>query len=61
MSVRVERLGDLAVTLPGHDLDQQVGEVLDGVVRVRGYVLPGARRYTDPFDWHPSPPPSPTG
>jgi serine phosphatase RsbU (regulator of sigma subunit) len=50
VSVRVERLGILAVTLPGHDLDQQVGEVLDDVVRVLGYVLTGARRYTDRFE-----------
>ena len=50
VSVRVERLGVLAVTLPGHDLDQQVGEVLDDVVRVLGYVLTGARRYTDRFE-----------
>src|SRR3954468_24826559 len=50
VSVRVERLGVLAVTFPGHDLDQQVGEVLDDVVRVLGYVLTGARRYTDRFE-----------
>jgi len=50
VSVRAERLGVLAVTLPGHDLDQQVGEVLDEVVRVLGYVLTGARRYTDRFE-----------
>ena len=50
VSVRAERLGVLAVTLPDHDLGPEVGEVLDDVVRVLGYVLTGARRYTDRFE-----------
>jgi hypothetical protein len=50
VSVRAERLGVLAVTLSGHRLDRDVGEVLDDVVRVLGYVLTGARRYTDRFE-----------
>jgi hypothetical protein len=50
VSVRVERLGVLAVTLSGHRLERDVGEVLDDVVRVLGYVLTGARRYTDRFE-----------
>src|ERR671920_752373 len=50
VSVRAERLGVLAVTLRGTGLDREVGEVLDDVVRVLGYVLTGARRYTDRFE-----------
>jgi hypothetical protein len=50
VSVRAERLGVLAVTLPGHDLGPDVGEVLDDVARVLGHVLTGARRYTDRFE-----------
>jgi serine phosphatase RsbU (regulator of sigma subunit) len=50
VSVRAERLGVLAVTLPGHDLGSGVGEVLDDVARVLGHVLAGARRYTDRFE-----------
>ena len=50
VSVRAERLGVLAVTLPGHDLGPEVGEVLDDVARVLGHVLTGARRYTDRFE-----------
>ena len=53
VSVRAERLGVLAVTLPtvpGHDLGSGVGEVLDDVARVLGHVLTGARRYTDRFE-----------
>jgi hypothetical protein len=36
VSVRAERLGVLAVTLRGPDLDREVGEVLDDAVRVVG-------------------------
>jgi stage II sporulation SpoE-like protein len=50
VSVRAERLGVLAVSLPGQDMDRAVMEVLDDVVRVLGYVLTGARRYTDRFE-----------
>jgi Stage II sporulation protein E (SpoIIE) len=50
VSVRAERLGVLAVTMRGPDLEREVGEVLDDVVRVLGYVLTGARRYTDRFE-----------
>jgi serine phosphatase RsbU (regulator of sigma subunit) len=50
VSVRAERLGVLAVTVPGHDLGPEVGEVLDDVARVLGHVLTGARRYTDRFE-----------
>jgi serine phosphatase RsbU (regulator of sigma subunit) len=50
VSVRAERLGVLAVTLPGHDLDREVEEVLEDVSRVLGHVLTGARRYTDRFE-----------
>jgi len=50
VSVRAERLGVLAVTLPGHDLGSEVGEVLADVARVLGHVLTGARRYTDRFE-----------
>jgi serine phosphatase RsbU (regulator of sigma subunit) len=50
VSVRAERLGVLAVTLPDHDLGPEVGEVLDDVARVLGHVLTGARRYTDRFE-----------
>nr|WP_311559900.1 SpoIIE family protein phosphatase [Pseudonocardia sp. DSM 45834]MDT0353386.1 SpoIIE family protein phosphatase [Pseudonocardia sp. DSM 45834] len=50
VSIRAERLGVLAVTLSGHDLDPQMGELLDDVVRIVGYVLTGARRYTDRFE-----------
>ncbi|HET6259245.1 MAG TPA: PP2C family protein-serine/threonine phosphatase [Pseudonocardia sp.] len=50
VSVRAERLGVLAVTLPGHDLGREVEEVLEDVARVLGHVLTGARRYTDRFE-----------
>jgi serine phosphatase RsbU (regulator of sigma subunit) len=50
VSIRAERLGVLAVTMSGHDLDPQMGELLDDVVRIVGYVLTGARRYTDRFE-----------
>jgi hypothetical protein len=50
VSVRAERLGVLAVTLPGIDLSPGVTEVLDDVARVLGHVLTGARRYTDRFE-----------
>ena len=36
VSVRAERLGVLAVTLPGHELGQEAGEVLGDVARVMG-------------------------
>jgi len=49
VSVRSERLGVLAVTLPGHDLGPEAAAVLDDVARVLGHVLTGARRYTDRF------------
>jgi serine phosphatase RsbU (regulator of sigma subunit) len=50
VSVRAERLGVLAVTLPGHGPGRDVMEVLDDVARVLGHVLTGARRYTDRFE-----------
>jgi hypothetical protein len=50
VSVRAERLGVLAVTLPGGDVDRGTMEVLDDVARVLGHVLTGARRYTDRFE-----------
>ncbi|HEX2298404.1 MAG TPA: GAF domain-containing SpoIIE family protein phosphatase [Pseudonocardiaceae bacterium] len=50
VSVRAERLGVLAVTLPDGDLSPGVMEVLDDVARVLGHVLTGARRYTDRFE-----------
>jgi hypothetical protein len=36
VSVRAERLGVLAVTLPGRDVGEGVMEVLDDVARVLG-------------------------
>jgi hypothetical protein len=50
VSVRAERLGVLAVTLPGRDVGAGAMEVLDDVARVLGHVLTGARRYTDRFE-----------
>jgi serine phosphatase RsbU (regulator of sigma subunit) len=50
VSVRAERLGVLAVTLPGDSLDAEVAQVLEDVTRVLGHVLTGARRYTDRFE-----------
>jgi Stage II sporulation protein E (SpoIIE) len=50
VSVRAERLGVLAVTLPGDSLDPDVAPVLEDVTRVLGHVLTGARRYTDRFE-----------
>jgi hypothetical protein len=50
VSVRAERLGVLAVTLPDQGLSRDVLEVLDDVARVLGHVLTGARRYTDRFE-----------
>jgi hypothetical protein len=50
VSVRAERLGVLAVTLPGHGVGHELGEVLGDVARVLGHVLTGARRYTDRFE-----------
>ena len=50
VSVRAERLGVLAVTLPGHHVGGGAMEVLDDVARVLGHVLTGARRYTDRFE-----------
>jgi serine phosphatase RsbU (regulator of sigma subunit) len=50
VSVRSERLGVLAITLPGADLDPDVAQVLEDVARVLGHVLTGARRYTDRFE-----------
>jgi serine phosphatase RsbU (regulator of sigma subunit) len=50
VSVRTERLGVLAVTMPGDDVSREVMEILDDVTRVLGHVLTGARRYTDRFE-----------
>src|ERR1700754_2552881 len=50
VSVRAERLGVLAVTLPGDSLDPDLAPVLEDVTRVLGHVLTGARRYTDRFE-----------
>ena len=50
VSVRAERLGVLAVTLPGGDVSVGTMELLDDVARVLGHVLTGARRYTDRFE-----------
>jgi Stage II sporulation protein E (SpoIIE) len=50
VSVRAERLGVLAVTLPDQGLGREAMEVLDDVARVLGHVLTGARRYTDRFE-----------
>jgi serine phosphatase RsbU (regulator of sigma subunit) len=50
VSVRAERLGVLAVTLPDQGLSPDAMEVLDDVARVLGHVLTGARRYTDRFE-----------
>jgi hypothetical protein len=50
VSVRAERLGVLAVTLPGNHVGGGTMEVLDDVARVLGHVLTGARRYTDRFE-----------
>lgn len=50
VSVRAERIGVLAVTLPGDELGPGVTEILDDVARVLGHVLTGARRYTDRFE-----------
>ena len=47
VSIRTERLGVLEVTLPGRSLGRDVANVLDDVSQVLGYVLAGARRYTD--------------
>jgi serine phosphatase RsbU (regulator of sigma subunit) len=50
VSVRAERLGVLAVTLPGRAVGGRELEVLEDVARVLGHVLTGARRYTDRFE-----------
>jgi hypothetical protein len=50
VSVRAERLGVLAITLPGGHVGRGTMEVLDDVARVLGHVLTGARRYTDRFE-----------
>jgi serine phosphatase RsbU (regulator of sigma subunit) len=50
VSVRAERLGVLAVTLPGRAVGARELEVLDDVARVLGHVLTGAWRYTDRFE-----------
>lgn len=50
VSVRAERLGVLAVTLPGRAVSGRELDVLDDVARVLGHVLTGARRYTDRFE-----------
>jgi serine phosphatase RsbU (regulator of sigma subunit) len=50
VSIRTERLGVLEVTLPGRSLGRDVANVLDDVSQVLGYVLAGARRYTDKFE-----------
>lgn len=50
VSVRAERLGVLAVTLPDSDLNRGALAILDDVARVLGHVLTGARRYTDRFE-----------
>lgn len=50
VSVRAERLGVLAVTLPAGHVAGGTMEVLDDVARVLGHVLTGARRYTDRFE-----------
>ncbi|HEY2762529.1 MAG TPA: GAF domain-containing SpoIIE family protein phosphatase [Pseudonocardiaceae bacterium] len=50
VSIRAERLGVLTVTLPGRGLDGDTAAVLDDVAQVLGYVLTGARRYTDRFE-----------
>ncbi len=50
VSVRAERLGVLAVTLPGGRAAGGTMAVLDDVARVLGHVLTGARRYTDRFE-----------
>ncbi|GAA5114891.1 PP2C family protein-serine/threonine phosphatase [Pseudonocardia adelaidensis] len=50
VSVRAERLGVLAVTLPSGHVAEGAMEVLDDVARVLGHVLTGARRYTDRFE-----------
>lgn len=50
VSVRAERLGVLAVTLPRGAVGGRELEVLDDVARVLGHVLTGARRYTDRFE-----------
>jgi len=50
VSVRAERLGVLAVTLPSGHVDAGTTDVLEDVARVLGHVLTGARRYTDRFE-----------
>jgi Stage II sporulation protein E (SpoIIE) len=50
VSVRAERLGVLAVTLPGDHVGGEMIDVLEDVARVLGHVLTGARRYTDRFE-----------
>ncbi len=50
VSIRAERLGVLAVTLPGRSLDRDTVNLLDEVAQILGYVLTGARRYTDRFE-----------
>jgi hypothetical protein len=50
VSVRAERLGVIAVTLPGSHVSGGTMDVLDDVARVLGHVLTGARRYTDRFE-----------
>ncbi len=50
VSVRAERLGVLAVTMPDQGPSRDVLEVLDDVARMLGHVLTGARRYTDRFE-----------
>lgn len=50
VSIRAERLGVLAVTLPGDEVATAATDVLDDVARVLGHVLTGARRYTDRFE-----------
>ncbi len=50
VSIRTERLGVLAVTMAGHELASEVVALFEDVARVLGYVLTGARRYTDRFE-----------
>ena len=50
VSVRAERIGVLAVTMPGGEVSPRSEEILDDVARVLGHVLTGARRYTDRFE-----------
>jgi hypothetical protein len=50
VSIRAERLGVLAVTLPGRWLSRDLANLLGDVAQILGYVLTGARRYTDRFE-----------